>query len=46
MKPTCFSNTNTFKYNFIKHVWFSRLGGTDIIPLKSKLYYDERLSEK
>ena len=22
MKPTCFANTNTHKYNFIKHVWF------------------------
>ncbi len=23
MKPTCFSKTNTFKYNFIKHVCFA-----------------------
>ena len=34
MKPTCYTNTNTFKYNFIN------MCGS-IIPLKSKLYYDE-----
>ena len=45
MKPTCYANTtelassaklNTYKYNFIN------MCGS-IIPLKSKLYYDENL---
>ena len=34
MKPTCYTNTNTLKYNFINMC-------SSIIPLKSKLYYDE-----
>ncbi len=28
-------------YIIFKHVHFPRLSGTDIIPLKSKLFYDE-----
>jgi hypothetical protein len=36
MKPTCYANTNTYKYTFIN------MCGS-IIPLKSKLYYDEKI---
>ncbi len=34
MKPTCYTDTNTLEYNFIN------MCGS-IIPLKSKLFYDE-----
>jgi hypothetical protein len=36
MKPTCYTNTNTMKYNVIN------MCGT-IIPLKSKLYYENKI---
>ncbi len=50
MKPTCLTYTtklasstklNIYEYNFQK-CGFSRFAGQAIIPLKSKLYYDEK----
>jgi hypothetical protein len=39
MKPTCYANTNTYKYTFI-----NMSASWRIIPLKLKLYYDEKKS--
>ena len=41
MKPTCYANTNTYKYNFLNMCGSPAYAGQAIIPLKSKLYYDE-----
>lgn len=39
MKPTCYTNTKTYKYNFI-----NMSASWRIIPFKSKYYYDETIS--
>ena len=42
MKPTCFTNTNTYEYNFLNMCGLLSASPSGfIIPLKSKLYYDE-----
>ena len=44
MKPTCSAYTNKYEYNF-QTCGFPRLSGAGIIPLKSKLYYDENIEK-
>lgn len=42
MKPTCLTNTNIYKYTFINMCGLPSASPSGfIIPLKSKLYYDE-----